>query len=401
MSAAKRQIIYVPYMNDHARLFSAAFRAFGIEAETLPESTERSVETGRKYLTGKECLPMAVTLGDFIGKLETLGNPAKKDIYLLMPSADGPCRFGQYASLQQLILSEIGFSHVKILSPGSSNGYGSVEGPIPMKKIRKLIWTGIVAVDFLQKTLWTIRPYERVAGETEATYIQGLRDLEKCVEQNGKNLKYILRKVIGKFKKISVNSKTQKPVIGLVGEIFCRGNSVSNHNIVRKIEQFGGQALVSPMAEWFHYTSYLYKKTSVQNKEILDSFRAFKNILFQTFTEKSIEKVFYSEGLSLKEPPLQQILQNSLPYLNSSYRGEAALSIGKAIDMIESGRVGGVINVLPFSCMPGLITTAISKKVREDHNNFPWLNIDFDGADGQEISTTLEAFIHRVSVSSP
>jgi predicted nucleotide-binding protein (sugar kinase/HSP70/actin superfamily) len=64
--------------------------------------------------------------------------------------------------------------------------------------------------------------------------------------------------------------------------------------------------------------------------------------------------------------------------------------------MIKSGTVSGIINIMPFSCMPGLIVTALSGKIRKDYENFPWLNIDYDGTRGGNVETRLEAFIHQI-----
>ena len=70
------------------------------------------------------------------------------------------------------------------------------------------------------------------------------------------------------------------------------------------------------------------------------------------------------------------------------------LSVGKAIDYIERG-VSGLVNVMPFTCMPGTIATAILKRVREEHDNIPLLNIAYEGQGDSQTLTRLEAFIHQ------
>ncbi|MDL1973167.1 MAG: hypothetical protein LWW78_08015, partial [Deltaproteobacteria bacterium] len=56
----------------------------------------------------------------------------------------------------------------------------------------------------------------------------------------------------------------------------------------------------------------------------------------------------------------------------------------------------GIINVMPFTCMPGTIVQAILKRVKEEHGNFPCLNLIFDGQGKTNIQTRLEAFMHQV-----
>ena len=50
---------------------------------------------------------------------------------------------------------------------------------------------------------------------------------------------------------------------------------------------------------------------------------------------------------------------------------------------------------MPFTCMPGLVVTAISKKFREDYHNIPWLNIAYDGQEENTAMIRLQTFIHQ------
>ena len=40
------------------------------------------------------------------------------------------------------------------------------------------------------------------------------------------------------------------PLIGVVGEIFCRLNTFSNEDLIRKLEGYGAEACLSHIAEW-------------------------------------------------------------------------------------------------------------------------------------------------------
>ncbi len=70
------------------------------------------------------------------------------------------------------------------------------------------------------------------------------------------------------------------------------------------------------------------------------------------------------------------------------------LSVGKAIDYINRG-VSGIVNVMPFTCMPGTIASAVLKRVREDHDNIPLLNIAYEGQGDSQTLTRIEAFMHQ------
>jgi predicted nucleotide-binding protein (sugar kinase/HSP70/actin superfamily) len=103
------------------RTFAAAFRALGLDADTTPPSDSRTREMGARYTSGDECYPAKVTVGDFMKVLEQPGiDPAQT--LLFMPTANGPCRFGQYAPYLRRILDANGYPHTQVISPSSHDG---------------------------------------------------------------------------------------------------------------------------------------------------------------------------------------------------------------------------------------------------------------------------------------
>ena len=96
------------------------------------------------------------------------------------------------------------------------------------------------------------------------------------------------------------------------------------------------------------------------------------------------------------EPPTRTILDLAKPYVDDSFEGEAVLSIGKAIEMLHNS-VGGVVNVMPFTCMPGTIVTGLMKKLREDHDQMPFISLAYDGQEDSTTITRLEAFVHQAA----
>src|SRR5512142_1537104 len=96
--------IYIPPMAyGSARAFAAAFRAIGLEAEPTPPSDERTRELGARYTSGDECYPAKVTIGDFMRVLERQELKPEQIVFFL-PTADGPCRFGQYSHYLRRLL---------------------------------------------------------------------------------------------------------------------------------------------------------------------------------------------------------------------------------------------------------------------------------------------------------
>src|SRR3954465_15672303 len=91
---ARRRIYIPPMAYGSARAFAAAFRAIGLDAEPTPPSDHRTRELGARYTSGDERYPAKVPVGAFMKVIEAPGADLKK-IACFMPTAQGPCRFGQ------------------------------------------------------------------------------------------------------------------------------------------------------------------------------------------------------------------------------------------------------------------------------------------------------------------
>src|SRR5512141_2554251 len=117
----KGKRVYIPPMAyGSGRAFASVFRAIGVDADILRPSDDRTRELGSRYTSGDECYPAKVTVGDFMKLLEQPDIDPEK-VLLFMPTADGPCRFGQYAPYLKQVLAANGYDQTEIISPTSDN----------------------------------------------------------------------------------------------------------------------------------------------------------------------------------------------------------------------------------------------------------------------------------------
>jgi predicted nucleotide-binding protein (sugar kinase/HSP70/actin superfamily) len=383
--------IYIPYMCDHSFPVVAAFKACGVEAEVFPESNEETLYWGRKLTSGKECYPCILTTGDMV-KLVKDPNFDHERAAFFMPSGNGPCRFGQYHRFHRLILDDLGFHHVPIYSPNQDETLYSDLG-IMGSRFTRLGWQGIVAVDLLMKKLLETRPYEKEKGETDRVYQQSLGRVCEAILK-GDNLEEALERSLAQFNRIEVDGLGTKPLIGIVGEIFVRLNRFANENVIRKIEQFGGEAWIAPLTEWILYINTIAKKSSLKKKSFSNLLKVLLTDYYQKKDEHHLEKIFKGRLRKFGEPKTQSIFERAKPYLDSSFEGEAILSVGKTIDFAKKG-ASGIVNIMPFTCMPGTIVSTLLKRYREENHNIPILNMAYDGQEQTNSLTRLEAFMYQ------
>jgi len=382
-------------MSDHAFAIAAAFEHCGVNAEVLPESDKKTTDLGRKYVSGKECYPCAVTTGDMVKKaLDPDFKPGESAFF--MPSGSGPCRFGQYNVFHRLVLDGLGHKDVPIFSPNQDAAFYKDLG-IVGKDFTMHAWKGVVAFELLKKCLYETRPYEERKGSADELYACYHSGIFHSLRTNGGNLDKILMKIKGDFENLPKHS-VKKPLIGVIGEIFVRSNRFSNENLVRKVEALGGAVWLAPVEEWIYYVNHVGLKMALLKKEK----SVIINFLLKKFFQKRIEHKYakYFKGFleTLQEPETKHIIKKASPYLHSSFEGEAILSIGKAVDLLEKG-ASGIINAMPFGCMPGTIVTALLRGISRDYG-IPFISIPYDGTESLTTEIQLEAFIDQAKTFS-
>jgi len=392
VTGALKRKIYLPPMTDQALALVAAFQACGGEAEALPDSDEETLELGRRLTSGKECYPLILTTGDLAKLLRRLDFDPEKSAFF-MPSANGPCRFGQYHRFHRLVLDELGYPQVPVYSPEQSETMYEEVGMVG-GDFDRIAWNGVVAIDLLEKKLRECRPYERVAGESDKVYQFFLRKVFEALRDR-QDVSVPLRQARAAFDDLALSTNGRKPIVGIVGEIYTRANTFSNENAVREIEALGGEVWMPPIGEWLLYVTH----SSKNDARAARHYRRLLQILIKDRVQKKdehrLEECFNGSIKNLREPSIVETLDLARDYLHPSFEGEAILSMGKSRDFVRKG-AAGLVNIMPFTCMPGTVVNALFKRFREDHGNIPFLNLAYDGQEQSHTRTRLEAFMYQV-----
>ena len=391
-----RRVVYIPYMIDHGFPLAAAMRHGGVSAEALPVSDERTLEIGRMHTTGKECYPSIITTGDIVKK--TMASDFDPDhSAFFMPAAAGPCRFGQYNRLHRIILDEIGLQKVPILVFDQTGGYHNDLSHMG-NGFRLNAWRSFIILDSIQKLVLERRPYEVNRGQTDARYRELLDELVKNVGQDGSVLKEFSRKARQALESVKIDRSQRRPRIGIVGEIFVRSNKFANDGLVQTLERLGAQVGVPPVEEWFdyidHQRDFRYRKHLEGN---------WKDRLKQNITEMVMERSVeplrkeFDKSIELftREADTSKVIEKGWKYLTPAVEGEAVLSMGRVVEYAEHG-FDGIINVIPFGCMPGTIVSLLLHQFRQDFG-LPFLNVVVEGAKNTGQDIRFDAFIQQAA----
>ncbi len=379
--------IYVPRMTyGGSRAFCAALKSVGFNAQLSPPSDEDTLLLGSAYTSGDECLPERVTLGNFLKIARSPEFDPHKTAFF-MPTAGGPCRFGQYAPYARHVMRELGYDDVLILSPTSENSYDGMGNQA--RALMRTAWRALVASDMLRKMLLRTRPYELHQGDTDAVYEECLGELcavlEKPKVTHRRRMRLLQRCVTwarDAFRAVPAAYQEPRPLIGIVGEIFCRLNRFSNEDFIRALERHGGEAWISDMAEWIYYTNCGHRRR-LRHEGRARSLAMLALRLKETIQkrdEHALYSTFHDDFLGYEEPQtIDEVLRYGDPYLPSEGAlGEMVLSVGKAIYLYHKG-ADGIVDISPFTCMNGIVSEAIFPKVSREHDDIPIRTFYFDG----------------------
>ncbi|MDF2953887.1 MAG: Activator of 2-hydroxyglutaryl-CoA dehydratase [Thermodesulfobacterium sp.] len=392
IAPSNNKTIYIPYMCDHAKALAAAFRACGVNAQVLPEPDEESLELGRKFTSGKECYPTILTTGDLLKLVNSPDFNPEKSIFF-MPDSGGPCRFGQYNRFHKKLLKDLGINMPVYSLQQDMKFYEDLD--ILGRSFMKIAWRGIVAVDILDKLFRETRPYAINKKEVEDVYWKSLKKIEKTIEEKGDMLETLLE-IKEAFKEIDVKDE-KKPKVGVVGEIYVRNNRFANENLYRFLEDLGLEVWLPPVTEWIYFINYTSKRWAKKLGWFKTVFRYIIESQYLKWEEKKFIN-FVKDVLNMADDmDVEELMNFTKKYVHPEFEGgEVLLSVGKAVEYLHHG-ASGIINVIPFACMPGNVVAAILKKIKEKEGiRLPTLTVPCDGQKSLGTKMRIEAFVEQV-----
>jgi hypothetical protein len=258
--------VLVPPMGAEAEALAAALRGYGVPAEVLPAASAEAIREARRHTSGKECLPMIVTLGSLLQRLER-ADPRER-LSFFMPGSNGPCRFGYYRQLHQMILERLGpDARVGLWSPPDSDYFVGVR-PASGPRLR-----GDHGVRLAGGCAPRRAPVEREAGAAARVHAAASAELSRLLERAaGGDLS--ARRVLveaATARNYGVTSLLERtgralraiknprphPTVMLVGEIYLRSDPGANGRVADALEERGIRVRLEPVAEYLDYSDHV------------------------------------------------------------------------------------------------------------------------------------------------
>lgn len=363
--AMGNRLLLIPRMGAGAEVLASTLRADGMRAEALPIPDREAIRIGRRYTSGKECLPMTATLGSCLKRIHA-GDSCER-YALLMPKSYGPCRFGIYNLYDRMIFSELGLrDRVTVISPAAGNYFKGLHHGLALK-----LWAAVVAEDFLLDMLHETRPVENKHGCAKALYSyyfdllnQGLQKspAPPLVEGIGEifhdvfGLRSFLSRAAHDFA-AAADGGRDVPTVAVTGEIYVRCDPGSNDRLIERLEERGMRVRLASTHEWLEYTDWSkWRGIRERRRKLEGSWFAAR---LSTWLKRAVlERLHAAVRAPMgwqKRTPVCHFVSSAEPYLSSYHRGEAVLTIGGPLLMHSRGEIAGAVCVAPLECLPNKV----------------------------------------------
>ena len=348
--------ITFPHIGNSYIPIKAMFDDLGVETVVPPKCSKKTLEIGTKYAPEMICLPLKINLGNYIESIE------KGADTIIITGGCGPCRFGYYCEVQKEILRDLGYDvDIVVLEAPEGNQielFRRISKIANTKNIIKISMAIKNAIDILKKLnefedkVLKFRPYEINGNEVDNLYNELITDLENS--NGSKEMKVHLNRALKLIDKVPLDKNKDALKIGIVGEIYTVIEDFSNFDIGKKLNRMGVEVhkSLSP-SEWI--TDMLFFRSFGMSKEV-------------------------------------KIWNAAKPYIDTCIGGHGRETIGNTVLYSEKG-YDGVIQLMPFTCMPEIVSMSILPSIQAE-KNIPILSLIIDEMTGEGgYLTRLEAFI--------
>ncbi len=377
----KDYTILIPQMAPiHFELLETAVKSSGYNVELLRNCTQKTVETGLKYVNNDACYPSILTTGQMIEALQS-GKYDLNKTALIMSQTGGGCRATNYIGFIRKALKDAGLGNVPVIS---FNIVGMEKMPgfkITVPLMEKLLKT-VIYGDLLQKMFTKNRAYEINKGETQKLFDSWMKKCkELLVKSNNKEFKQSIYDIVNDFEKIELDTSIEKPKVGIVGEVLIKYHPFGNNFVADLLEKEGAEVILPDFMGFVKFMAthkITFNNLLNTNKTSSKIMKAAIHLI--DILEKDLKIALASSKKNYLPPcdiwHLEDKVKDVLSIGNQT--GEGWFLTAEMIEYIEHD-IPNIICVQPFACLPNhVVGKGVIKTIREKYPDANISPVDYD-----------------------
>ncbi|MDO4987996.1 MAG: acyl-CoA dehydratase activase-related protein [Synergistes sp.] len=383
VSLVGRTILCPPLSPFHFQFIETIFADKGINIKLLPEGNKETVELGLRYVNNDVCYPSMMVVGQFIEALKS-GKYDPNTTDCLYVQTGGPCRASNYIHVLRCALDAAGFKNTRILALNSQKEGDAVSLSLPKGLLRPAV-AAMFYGDLLMRLVLRTRPYEKTAGSAQLLHDKWAEHIKRTIKDvNWFRYCRDVRAIVADFNSIEIK-EIKRPRVGITGEILVKYHANANENLIKVIEEEGGEAVVPDIS---NFLAYCMLDPIYSNKHLNGAF---------------IPRAIGQSGLwllrRLRAPIIKALkptrfgVPHDIRYLASlggeivscaNQGGEGWLLTAEMASLMNDG-IRNVLCLQPFACLPNHITgKGVIKALKEKFADANILPLDYDAS----VSTT-------------
>lgn len=388
---AGKNIVFPNWDSLTCGLLVATLQREGYKAYLMNE-TESSIRAGLRHNSG-QCIPLNAIAEGYMDCIEENGlDPAATVLWLNDSTIS--CNIALYPH------------HIKTIVDGQGRGMegaGVYSGELSFIDISiRAAMNAYFSYMFggmLRKVACRIRPYERVKGSTDRVMAQALVILTDAFL--GKRSKHeTLTEVIALFERIETK-KAARPKVALFGDLYVRDNRVMSQDVIRFIEEQGGEVVTTPYSEYAKMIARSYFRKWFNERKYFDVLSHRTILATMSRMERGYAKLF---NRILKEP---EFVYDEPPEKILAQYGISIENTGESMDNIlkihyikkHYPDVSLFVQTSPALCCPSLITEAMREAI-EKRTGVPVVSVRYDGTGGRKNTIIIPYLKYSRNVQS-
>jgi predicted CoA-substrate-specific enzyme activase len=353
-----------------ARLLAANLRREGLDARALDEDPLRIRKAMRS--NSGQCIPLNVIAQDYIDYVESNGlDPGKCALWMI--SAGVACNIFMFPSYLKALMEARGGGFEKSVVYSGDITHYEISVRAAVNAYRVYLIAGL-----LRRTVCRLRPYEIEPGAADRALSKAMDILVPAFEgKEGKTA--AVTRAVSIFDAVRT-ATGRRPKVAIFGDLYVRDNDVFNQDLVRAIEDAGGEAVTTPYTEYCRIVADAHflkwrRQGEYQTLARMKSLFRIMRILAADFLGS------FERFLGPQETPLCEDTDKILSRfgVRIEHDGESFDNLLKVFHLARAHPdLALFVQVSPVFCCPALVTEAMARDIQL-MTGVPVVSLTYDG----------------------
>ncbi len=396
MKRTNRERTYVPFTEEmksthtilvpnmlpmHFKIIGKVMEKEGYHVKLLETYGPHIAETGLKYVHNDTCYPAILVIGQFMDALKS-GEYDPDKVALVQFQTGGGCRASNYIHLLRKALKNAGMGQVPVISLSMTGLEDHPGFRLTLPLIMRMMY-GVLYGDLLMSLVNQTKPYEVEKGSAQAL---ADRWTDRLAEEMGNGERHSYRMVKANYRRILDDfaalpvEKTDKVMVGVVGEIFVKYSPLGNNNLEQFLVDEGAEVVIPGLLDFCLYCVYNnildYRLYGMQKKVQFAYKIAYRYLLNK---ERDMIDIMRQDGRFMPPTLFTHTISLVQGYIGMGVKmGEGWLLTAEMLELADKG-VNNIVCTQPFGCLPNHICgKGMMKPIKAKNPNINIVAIDYD-----------------------